>query len=137
MAKLWILEMTKVSGGEREEVIISKMKSILYSPEMVIMAAKDLAITDQFKNDPRIKRIKSFGSSWANDVLKRAGTTKHAIHAKDRSQIRPPPAEVQEIMRGIQNTILESGLPADNIFSVDETGVNLEAQFRYQNELCQ
>lgn len=122
--------MTKVAGlHNNEEVLISKMKSILFSAEMVKMAAMDVAQTDQFKNDPRIKRIKVFSPSWASELLKTAEAKKHKIHAKDRSLIRPAPADVQVTMTDIQKVILDSGLPADNIFSVDETGVQMEAQF--------
>ena len=43
LAKLWLIEMMKISGvNQSEEIVISKMKSILYSLDMVQMAAQDV-----------------------------------------------------------------------------------------------
>lgn len=121
-----------LDSNQTEATVITKMKSILYSLEMVQLAAVDLSKLAPYNSDPRVKRIKIFSTTWASEFLKRAKTKKHRIHAKDRTKIRPSPVEVQKTMRDIQTTILLSGLPKENIFSVDETAVHLEAQFLHK-----
>jgi hypothetical protein len=134
MNKLFQIEMNKVwaESNDEPEKIVTAMKSIVYSATMCKIAAEEVSKLHPFNKDPRVTRIEKFESTWAQHFLARQAMVKHKVHAKAKDSIRPSKESIYAQMETIQNTIIESGLSADNIFSADETGVFMNAQFTHK-----
>jgi len=135
MAKLYRTELEKVwaEGHTDPKSIETAMKSIVYTAAKCKAAAESVAAMEPFNTDSRVVRIKKFESTWSSIFLNRMTATKFKAYPEERTpQMRPSDEVVMQHMGIIQETISSSGLPADNIFSADETGIFLNAQYLHK-----
>ena len=114
--ELVFTSLEKVNGREQAAVIAN----ICYSHDLIILAAKMVQGRPQWKDDPKVGKLK-FRRTWIRGWLARNAMRPRRITAQAKQL--PPPEKVQEVMLDIQKTIVEGEFTLAEIFNGDESGM--------------
>jgi hypothetical protein len=134
--RLYYTEMKKIfagHGNDNPESVQKKVSSILYSAQMVSLAANEVRKEPPFDKDPRTANPQFlFGISWAAKFLQRHSKSKHKNHAREKVVSRPSDHAIANALATLQEALIATGLPPENVFSVDETGIQVNAPFLHK-----